>query len=661
MNPSLQSWHHVTIVGVVVVFIAVVFHSGFQVRGFEPELEKSQLTLRSLKQEWFRQYSSATPALFLEESKFNNLTFTHPREIRLLKISRHGPETFTHQFVHVSLDHQHLPPYIAVSYHWGGKPDNIKSLLTGSHQSLNLTGPAFFVLDSLLDEGVTLWLWIDAQCIDQQNDTEVEHQILLMRHIYKSAHQVVISLGEPTNDSSVAMDFIETVYTALDNLRNKSVSISTEAVCKETNATFPGPKWTALSRLFRRKWFSRTWVIQEVAVGKNPVFVWGDRAVGWDTMLSVAVRLFSENLFLLLEKDHTHPKRRLTPPEGIKYLGELNAARLIVQQREPESLQGMLLGFHHFNTTNARDKIYALLGISSDMADKRLPVNFSGPIEEVYRNTSIYLLLQNDSILILHKAGIGFPRVLKGLPSWVPDWTSFYPPLSFGGISRYAGYRAASDTVPNVKKGLDPPHTLIIDGWVVGEVEKLGSMRPPIIGYTEEEVEFIRTRNDWVREAENLSKSLMPAGMTLQEAFARTLIANFTTSDASGRMASNILKYYESWWQYMKDREDYGVPRWRYSDAWKEIATFDDVFASATTDRKFFVTKEGFMGLTSPETCSGDRVVIFSGGTTPFIIRRDQHSDGKRSSYTLVGEAYIHGLMNGEGLNNSKIEEIELR
>jgi hypothetical protein len=60
---------------------------------------------------------------------------------------------------------------------------------------------------------------------------------------------------------------------------------------------WPGPSWAALNRLFRRYWFCRVWVVQEVVVGEEePVFFLGDRAATWKSMTFVAVRLFQEGL-----------------------------------------------------------------------------------------------------------------------------------------------------------------------------------------------------------------------------------------------------------------------------------------------------------------------------------------------------------------------------
>jgi hypothetical protein len=58
--------------------------------------------------------------------------------------------------------------------------------------------------------------------------------------------------------------------------------------------------------------------------------------------------------------------------------------------------------------------------------------------------------------------------------------------------------------------------------------------------------------------------------------------------------------------------------------------------------RRFFITEKGYLGLGPNKIETGDQVCILFGGKTPFILRKvEEH-------YKLIGEAYIHGIMNGE-------------
>ena len=81
--------------------------------------------------------------------------------------------------------------------------------------------------------------------------------------------------------------------------------------------------------------------------------------------------------------------------------------------------------------------------------------------------------------------------------------------------------------------------------------------------------------------------------------------------------------------------------------------------------RLFFTTKDGYMGLGPctdlTRTKTGDRICVVYGCCSPYVIR-PMTSEGQ-DCYELVGETYVHGLMEGEALNMDEIleEKISLR
>ena len=74
----------------------------------------------------------------------------------------------------------------------------------------------------------------------------------------------------------------------------------------------------------------------------------------------------------------------------------------------------------------------------------------------------------------------------------------------------------------------------------------------------------------------------------------------------------------------------------------------------ACRGRRFFTTTKGFMGLAPDIAQVGDKVCLISGCCTPFIIRADGQN------YALVGESYVHGVMDGELMSDITFEDINL-
>jgi hypothetical protein len=72
----------------------------------------------------------------------------------------------------------------------------------------------------------------------------------------------------------------------------------------------------------------------------------------------------------------------------------------------------------------------------------------------------------------------------------------------------------------------------------------------------------------------------------------------------------------------------------------------------AAIKRAFFVTEKGYIGLGPSNMEEGDLVYVLSGGQVPFILRPTTLEGG----FSLVGETYVHGIMDGE----ATVLEIEI-
>jgi hypothetical protein len=139
--------------------------------------------------------------------------------------------------------------YEAVSWCWGRDPyDQILRVHRGDNVyafpiSRNLK-KAFWALRK---PNEVRQLWIDAICIDQSKTEERNQQVPRMGKIYGKATNVCIWLGEGTDDSKLAMDFIKDKVLQLwrfdELIENRNMA----------------KQWAALIRLMKRPWFSRRW------------------------------------------------------------------------------------------------------------------------------------------------------------------------------------------------------------------------------------------------------------------------------------------------------------------------------------------------------------------------------------------------------------------
>lgn len=82
----------------------------------------------------------------------------------------------------------------------------------------------------------------------------------------------------------------------------------------------------------------------------------------------------------------------------------------------------------------------------------------------------------------------------------------------------------------------------------------------------------------------------------------------------------------------------------------RKLRNFEKHMCQATEGRKLFLTTSGLLGLgpksLGQDPSSKDEVWLLMRARVPFILR---HVEG--SKYRVVGEAYVHGIMYGEGYN----------
>lgn len=161
-------------------------------------------------------------------------------------------------------------------------------------------------------------LWIDAICINQDDHEERNQQVQMMSRVYTRAKEVCIWLGEDSDESKTAIDFIHHEIMQLKNF---------DTLCSDKKYT---GKWRALMMLMQREWFSRRWVVQEIALASNARIYCGPDSISWKE-LAVAVELFVEvetathRLSEIMKKD----EKFLHVPGWFEHVSELGASLLV--------------------------------------------------------------------------------------------------------------------------------------------------------------------------------------------------------------------------------------------------------------------------------------------------------------------------------------------
>jgi hypothetical protein len=332
-----------------------------------------------------------------------------PTAIRLLELQP-GRRMSPIQCELVQTSLQDSVRYEALSYCWGELHQTRQIACSG--RSVPVTNNLYIALENLRYPHETRMLWVDAMCINQRDYVERNHQLGLMSRIYQQANQVVVSIGEMTEDSDMAINSIAQTKAPRDLFQGVSEEEfpSTVEVPGENS-----PAWWALRYFFRRPWFRRVWVIQEIAnASKLDVFC-GEQKLNWDDIVRAARCIKESSTFAATDTAFIC--------EHICFMDECRRAVHNKPSKEL-SLLNLLYKSRQCASTDLRDKIYGLYPLIDANVGLPDPV-YDKSIASVYKETAAYFLRSTGSLAVLSCAGVGKCTSNRALylPSWVPDWS----------------------------------------------------------------------------------------------------------------------------------------------------------------------------------------------------------------------------------------------
>ncbi|KAH8680097.1 heterokaryon incompatibility protein-domain-containing protein, partial [Tricladium varicosporioides] len=264
--------------------------------------------------------------------------------------------------------------YEALSYVWGDPCETLPIYV--DENRLLITVNLHAALSRLRDHAFERIIWVDAVCINQKNPKERNHQVQLMARIYSNALCVIVWLGEETKDTDRALE---------------SIRLAANKEFTERS------KLQAILSLLQRPWFQRIWVLQEVAAARHIVIMCGSTQIdGYAFCLGLRSLELSNTTSLELQ---TLPSvTYLIEQAGLrpKYIAML-PGKFSLNIR---SLAELLDMFHTRKATDLHDKVYALLGMSSDDPGKAgLQPNYEILWEKLFEDL-VKFILGNDIFLL---------------------------------------------------------------------------------------------------------------------------------------------------------------------------------------------------------------------------------------------------------------------
>lgn len=198
------------------------------------------------------------------------------------------------------------------------------------------------ILERLQDDYQTRRVWVDAICIDQRRLEERNHQVQLMGDIYSKANYVVAYLAAESPRASRQLQFeARELHKALNQGRLTYTS------------EYP--------HLFGNVYFTRRWIIQEIGHAQSLKFC----CEGYDVPMS----LISDGLQTSRLQTQLENSREYSFFTKAEKMAEVRATQLCRMQpttpRRPLSMENLLYLHAKAECSDFRDKIYALLSLTS--------------------------------------------------------------------------------------------------------------------------------------------------------------------------------------------------------------------------------------------------------------------------------------------------------
>ncbi|KAF2171231.1 hypothetical protein M409DRAFT_18347 [Zasmidium cellare ATCC 36951] len=638
-------------------------------------------------------------------------------EIRVLTIHPSGSRgidaPLQADLEHIVLDSEGQD-YAALSYAWGDA--SVLHPLACGKGTLNITTNLRQALLRLRSSTPTkVRIWADAVCINQNDQDEKLKQIAIMRHIYGKAKQTIVWLGDAADDSDTAIRFFDSLDLRLrqkiaDHLNarlpfdeaSRIMGAYMKSFGRDQATLFqdfdPDRTMRAIVAFMARPWFRRAWCIQVYVVSPDLKMLCGDRECSSAFAMPTFIYAF-DGANIRLNK-YVPASQREDVFRGIEQMTQ-------IQDQHNDYEKGDVQGHHLFRLlqlyrtsqcTMPVDKVYSLVGISDGWSENvvrssrglpsQQPSVFEMPTTNK-RDLFVYVaqrvLQSGDGESLFGEATRSRRLSEPNWPSWVPDWTESPLTSQYGHFFsetqwffKAGGPKAPNRPRPDFRAVRDPENPdageaiLQVTGAVVQEVFVLGKHTPtrvPGAPNLSSLVDILHSLQGFERlwdetlNAEpyctgepwsKIQEVIMRAGQTKEPSeFGASAYREYGWGNAN-ELEFDLAEENTSNPVYANDSAIISsvktiadeLPSWSRSVGNAVAGRVAAVTSSTTT---------AYVGLVPAGTEKGDQICILRTCSVPYVLRPLENG-----RYRLVGDCYIHGVMEGELLDSLEFETIQI-
>ncbi|KAL1850694.1 hypothetical protein Daus18300_012837 [Diaporthe australafricana] len=646
--------------------------------------------------------------------------------------------------------------YDALSYTWGTQDETFPITCNGQtlrvHKNLHDALPCL-VMRLRQRDSPARRIWIDAVCINQPDEEEKIVQIGLMSKIYRHATQVIVwfGAGRGPHDNAAAVSLIPSIT----RIANAAVARKVDSRQPEPDSSdmampdASSPVWDVVGQVLFNDWYSRLWVLQEIAGARSAVAMVGDSELDFDaiedacqSMINYLSGVNGTILEVLREArircqnespDLENNLKTILMKGALSEICDTGGQQTSAPQPSPfaaldpppprvadQLLIPLFMTTMSHRCADPRDRVFGLLGFAEDTTQvDAIGLRHDMDLTELYPLFLGYIFMhggrleeKNSRTLWVLFSYACLPDKAIRLPSWCPDLQVQYRSgipysLSIIGVAGVAKgifsfelvspaflWRPDSEAI-DIRRG-SYQDEIVVKGTVFDTLTEVYPAFPDLdipndiylTGYFKEHVKIGQWENSVATILlESLGGAADKGGVGL-DTYWRTLVGNGIThvaddldfacetlfafrdfSDRVTRMNKRFdeLKHRHGNFDMLffecgffldeEDKETYALARQ------SPAISFSKIMLNLQHGRQLFRTAGGRFGFGNVGVREGDVVSIFNGAVTPHVLRKTIREGEGDGVYTLVAEAYIHNMMNGEfqelGLERADIHLVQ--
>ncbi|KAF9696939.1 hypothetical protein EKO04_004716 [Ascochyta lentis] len=575
------------------------------------------------------------------------------KDIRLLLLHGREENKLEDDTIRCSLQHiplQNATSFEALSYVWGEAAGERAILLNG--QRYTTTNNLYTALVHLRRNNEDRCLWIDALCIDQTSINERKDQVAQMHLIYRQASSVTVFLGELWEGFDAVKDMIEA---GSRRSLHWSPSLQPHVVAQGMDT---GSKVLQgyIHEFLSTPWWSRLWTVQEYCLARHVIFQHGDRIID-NAVLERCVdnyyyhrEVCCKNSEPFTDPQSSNPLEKRSLSTGLDKLLRLCMYRRVGNPRYLITISD----FRSRQCLDPLDKIYSILGLLNQHVRDLVTPDYTRSPREVYEEVALATIRATESFDTLSFV-YGERTASLSIPSLVPDWTAQVDPWTYEPLR----IRERQIKLYNASNGT----SVDLHDAAPGGITASGIFGDQTAAFAKEDLS--RSTLLACRNLANFDDNTEGVYADKRTAFWHTLCGGMISDWPQGlhkelsyrSIDESDFPLFQRWQEYIDADMARGVID-------LEIHRFHLAFVVVSALRRFIVTEKGYMGWAPVDVEVGDTVVLLSGGKVPYVLRpakgemtsaveasgivSDGRDETEPRSYTFVGDAYVHGMMQGE-------------